>query len=106
MFEQLDKLASDIAAKANASPDDSYTAKLISKGVPKCAKKFGEEAVELALASVADDRVETTREAADVLYHFLVLLKAAGVTVEDVMAELKLREGTGGLVEKASRKHD
>lgn len=103
-FDQLEKLAHDITEKANASPDESYTAKLISKGVAKCAKKFGEEAVELALASVSNDKLETTKEAADVLYHFLVLLKAAGVSPDDVMAELKRREGTGGLVEKASRK--
>jgi phosphoribosyl-ATP pyrophosphohydrolase len=105
-FDQLDRLAADIAAKASASPDESYTAKLISKGVSKCAKKFGEEAVELALASVGTDKHETTAEAADVLYHFFVLLQSAGVSVQDVMAELKRREGTGGLVEKASRKHD
>jgi phosphoribosyl-ATP pyrophosphohydrolase len=103
-FDQLEKLDNDISAKAAASPDESYTAKLISKGVATCAKKFGEEAVELALASVGHDTLETTKEAADVLYHFLVLLKAAGVAPEDVMAELKRREGTGGLVEKASRK--
>jgi phosphoribosyl-ATP pyrophosphohydrolase len=103
-FDQLEKLAIDITEKANASPDESYTAKLISKGVAKCAKKFGEEAVELALASIGHDKLETTKEAADVLYHFLVLLKAAGVSPDDVMAELKRREGTGGLVEKASRK--
>ena len=102
-FDQLEKLAGDVAVKADASPDESYTAKLLSKGVARCAKKFGEEAVELALASVANDKTETTREAADVLYHFLVLLKAAGVSPEDVMAELKRREGTGGLAEKASR---
>jgi phosphoribosyl-ATP pyrophosphohydrolase len=104
-FDQLEKLASDVAAKASASPDESYTAKLISKGVAKCAKKFGEEAVELALASVSNDRTETTKEAADVLYHFLVLLKSSGISPEDVMAELKRREGTGGLVEKASRQN-
>jgi phosphoribosyl-ATP pyrophosphohydrolase len=103
-FDQLEKLAHDISVKANASPDESYTAKLISKGVAKCAKKFGEEAVELALASVSNDKFETTKEAADVLYHFLVLLQAAGVSPDNVMAELKRREGTGGLVEKASRK--
>ena len=102
-FDQLEKLAGDVAVKADASPDESYTAKLLSKGVARCAKKFGEEALELALASVANDKTETTREAADVLYHFLVLLKAAGVSPEDVMAELKRREGTGGLAEKASR---
>ena len=105
-FEQLDRLATDIAVKAKASPDESYTAKLISKGVSKCAKKFGEEAVELALASVSNDKIETIKEAADVLYHLLVLLQATGVTSEDVMAELKRREGTGGLVEKAARTHD
>lgn len=106
LFDQLEKLNADVSAKASASPDESYTAKLISKGVAKCAKKFGEEAVELALASVSNDKVETTKEAADVLYHFLVLLKAAGVAPEAVMAELQRREGTGGLVEKAARKHD
>lgn len=102
-FDQLEKLARDIAAKTAASPDTSYTAKLISHGVARCAKKFGEEAVELALASVASDKTETTKEAADVLYHFLVLLKAAGVSPDDVMRELKRREGESGLVEKASR---
>jgi phosphoribosyl-ATP pyrophosphohydrolase len=105
-FDQLEKLASDITAKASASPEQSYTAKLISQGVAKCAKKFGEEAIELALASVASDTIETTAEAADVLYHFLVLLQATDVRIEDVMAELKRREGTGGLVEKAARPHD
>jgi phosphoribosyl-ATP pyrophosphohydrolase len=103
-FDQLEKLNNDISTKAVASPEESYTAKLMSKGVAKCAKKFGEEAVELALASVSNDRKEIANEAADVLYHFLVLLKAAGVAPEDVMAELRRREGTGGLVEKASRK--
>ena len=103
-FSQLDNLAADIAAKASASPETSYTAKLISQGVAKCAKKFGEEAVELALASVSGNGKDTTAEAADVLYHFLVLLKAANVAPDDVMAELKRRQGTGGLAEKASRK--
>jgi phosphoribosyl-ATP pyrophosphohydrolase len=105
-FDQLENLNRDVKAKANASPDQSYTAKLLSQGVAKCAKKFGEEAVELALASVADNKHDTTAEAADVLYHFLVLLQAAGIAPEDVMAELKRREGTGGLVEKAARPHD
>jgi phosphoribosyl-ATP pyrophosphohydrolase len=105
-FDQLTQLTSDIAVKAKASPDTSYTAKLISKGVAKCAKKFGEEAVELVLASVSGNSFETVAEAADVLYHLLVLLQAAGVSPDDVMAELKRREGTGGLVEKASRPHE
>lgn len=103
-FHQLEKLVGDIAVKASASPEVSYTAKLISQGVAKCAKKFGEEAVELALASVSKNKTETAKEAADVLYHFFVLLAVTGVTPDDVMAELKRREGTGGLVEKASRR--
>jgi phosphoribosyl-ATP pyrophosphohydrolase len=104
-FSQLDRLYTDIYAKASASPDSSYTAKLISQGVEKCAKKFGEEAVELAFAAVQDKKDEATKEAADVLYHLLVLLKASNITPEDVMAELARREGTSGLVEKASRNH-
>ncbi|MFO1032877.1 MAG: phosphoribosyl-ATP diphosphatase [Hyphomicrobiales bacterium] len=102
-FDQLDRLAKDIAAKAFSSPDSSYTAKLISKGVEKCAKKFGEEAVELVIATVEKNKTETAKEAADVLYHLLVLLQSAGVSPSAVMAELKRREGTSGLVEKASR---
>jgi phosphoribosyl-ATP pyrophosphohydrolase len=103
-FNQLDRLYTDISTKAATSPDTSYTAKLISQGVEKCAKKFGEEAVELALAAVQSKRDEATKEAADVFYHLFVLLKASGVTPEDVMAELARREGTSGLVEKAARK--
>ena len=103
-FDRLDKLVLEIAAKSKASPETSYTARLISQGVSKCAKKFGEEAVELALASVSGNKLETTAEAADVLYHFIVLLQAAGISPDDVMQELKRREGVGGLVEKASRK--
>ncbi len=104
-FTQLDRLYTDISNKASASPDSSYTAKLISQGVEKCAKKFGEEAVELALAAVQAKREETTKEAADVLYHLLVLLKASNIAPEDVMAELARREGVSGLVEKAARPH-
>jgi phosphoribosyl-ATP pyrophosphohydrolase len=106
MFEQLEELAAEIEAKASASPESSYTAKLLAKGVEKCAKKLGEEAVELALAAVQQQRSETAKEAADVLYHLLVLLKAAGVPPSAVMDELKRRQGTSGLAEKASRKDD
>jgi phosphoribosyl-ATP pyrophosphohydrolase len=102
-FQQLDRLYTDIAAKALASPETSYTAKLISQGVEKCAKKFGEEAVELAIAAVQGKRDEATKEAADVLYHLLVLLKASDISPEDVMAELARREGTSGHAEKAAR---
>jgi phosphoribosyl-ATP pyrophosphohydrolase len=103
-FDQLEKLAADVAAKAKASPEQSYTAKLLSKGVETCAKKLGEEAVELALAAVQGKHGEATKEAADVLYHLLVLLQAIGISPDDVMAELRRREGTSGLVEKASRR--
>ena len=90
-------------AKAKSSPDTSYTAKLISQGIAKCAKKFGEEAFELAMAAVLDNKTNTANEAADVLYHLLVLLQSADVKLSDVMAVLEKREGTSGLVEKANR---
>ena len=106
MFSQLEALAAEIEAKAAASPDSSYTAQLLAKGVEKCAKKLGEEAVELVIAAVEKNKAEVTKEAADVLYHLLVLLQAAGVSPSAVMDELKRREGTSGLVEKASRPHD
>ena len=103
-FDTLEKLVAEIASRKTASPDLSYTAKLLSQGVEKCAKKFGEEAFELALAAVLNDKAHTANEAADVLYHLLVLLEAVNVSVEDVMAVLKTREGTSGNVEKASRR--
>jgi phosphoribosyl-ATP pyrophosphohydrolase len=102
----LSRLAGTIASRRNAAPATSYTAKLLSQGIEKCAKKFGEEAVELALASVSRNRTNTAAEAADVLYHFLVLLEAAETPLSDVMAELTRREGTGGLEEKAARGKD
>ena len=103
-FETLEKLAPEIAVRKSASPETSYTAKLLSQGVEKCAKKFGEEAFELALASVLKDKAHTAQEAADVLYHLLVLLQSADVSIDDVMAVLKSREGTSGIDEKASRR--
>jgi phosphoribosyl-ATP pyrophosphohydrolase len=86
-----------------ADPQSSYTAKLFSKGVERAAKKFGEEAVEAALAAVGGDKQALTAEAADVLYHLLVMLKAGGVALPDVMAELETRTGQSGLAEKAAR---
>ena len=101
----LDRLFATIAArKAAGDADSSYTAKLISQGVEKCAKKFGEEAVEAALAAVSGDKAHLARESADVLYHLSVLWAAAGITPEDVYAELRAREHQSGLAEKASRK--
>jgi phosphoribosyl-ATP pyrophosphohydrolase len=103
-FETLEKLAAEIALRKSASPDQSYTAELLSQGTEKCAKKFGEEAFEFALAAVLNDKNHTASEAADVLYHFLVLLESTNVMIEDVMAVLKSREGVSGIAEKASRR--
>ena len=101
----IDRLFATIAArKAAGDSSASYTAKLLSEGVAKCAKKFGEEAVEAVLASVSGDKNHLAAESADVLYHLLVLWAAAGVTPDDVYAALKKREGQSGLAEKASRK--
>ncbi|MFT3988748.1 phosphoribosyl-ATP diphosphatase [Aestuariivirga sp.] len=99
----LADLADEIAARKGASPETSYTAKLFSQGMEKCAKKLGEEAVEAALAAVLGGKAHLTSEAADVLYHLLVVLAAADVPLENVMAELKRRRGTSGLAEKAAR---
>ena len=105
-FDILAALADEVRQRANALPETSYTAKLLSQGVEKCAKKFGEAAVELALASVLRDKVHTTAEAADVLYHLLVLLSASGISVSEVMDELGRRRGMSGIAEKALRTKD
>ena len=99
----LDRLAATIAARRGADPDTSWTAKLLAKGPEKCAEKFGEEAVEAIVEAVKGDRDRLTAEAADVLYHLLVMLAARDVTLDDVLAELERREGTSGIAEKASR---
>lgn len=100
----LHDLAAIIDARAQSSAEVSYTRKLLDKGTTHCAKKFGEEAVEAALAAVSEDDRALTAEAADVLYHLLVMLAARGVPLEAVMAELARRTAQGGLAEKASRK--
>jgi phosphoribosyl-ATP pyrophosphohydrolase len=105
-LDVLAALADEIASRKSASPETSYTAKLLSQGVQKCAKKFGEEAVELALAAVLREKAHTTAEAADVLYHLLVLLKSSDVELADVMAELARRQGVSGIAEKAARPKD
>jgi len=102
-LQTLADLADAIAKRHGESPDQSYTVKLLSQGVEKCAKKFGEEAVELALASMTEDRAHVSAEAADVLYHLLVLLAASNVQLSEVMQELERRKGTSGLAEKAGR---
>jgi phosphoribosyl-ATP pyrophosphohydrolase len=100
----LDKLFATAEQRKGGDPKASYTAKLLSEGVEKCAKKFGEEAVELALASVGGDKRAIAAESADVLYHLSVLWAASGITPDDVYAALKAREGQSGLAEKAARK--
>jgi phosphoribosyl-ATP pyrophosphohydrolase len=99
----LDRLAATIAARKGADPETSWTAKLLSKGPEKCAEKFGEEAVEAIIEAVKGDRAKLTAEAADVLYHLLVMLASRDVALADVLAELERREGTSGLAEKAAR---
>jgi len=100
----LERLAATIEARKGADPDSSWTARLLAKGPEKCAEKFGEEAVEAIIEAVRNDRAKLTAEAADVLYHLLVMLAARDVTLADVLAELERREGTSGIAEKAARK--
>ena len=99
----LNDLARIVAERAGAGPDRSYTAKLLAEGPAQAAKKLGEEAVEAAIAAVQSDRGALVAEAADVLYHLLVVLEGAGVPLGDVMAELQRRTGQSGLDEKAAR---
>lgn len=99
----LERLAATIAARKGADPDTSWTAKLLSRGPEKCAEKFGEEAVEAIIEAVRGDRARLTAEAADALYHLLVMCAARDVTLADIEAELTRREGTSGVAEKAAR---
>jgi phosphoribosyl-ATP pyrophosphohydrolase len=99
----LERLAATIAARQGADPETSWTAKLLAKGPEKCAEKFGEEAIEAIIEAVKGDRARLTSEAADVLYHLLVMLAARDVTLADVLAELDRREGMSGIDEKAGR---
>ena len=97
MTNALTRLAATIAARKGADPESSWTAKLLAKGPDKCAEKFGEEAVEAIIEAVKGDKAKLTAEAADVLYHLLVMLAARDVTLDDVLAELEKRAGTSGL---------
>ena len=99
----LAALAETIASRQGADPGTSWTAKLFAKGPEKCAEKFGEEAIEAIIEAVKGDRDRLISEGADVLYHFLVMLAARGVTLADVEAELDRREGKSGIAEKAGR---
>lgn len=99
----LETLNDIIASRASEAVDVSYTASLLAKGTERCAKKFGEEAVEAVIAACMNDTTELRKEAADVLFHLLVLLKANKVEFGDVMEELAARTGQSGHEEKASR---
>ncbi|AZY94245.1 phosphoribosyl-ATP pyrophosphatase [Paracoccus sp. S4493] len=99
----LHRLAATVQDRKTADPDSSWTARLLAKGPEKCAEKFGEEAVEAIIEAVKGDRARLTAEAADVMFHLLVMLAARDITLEDVEAELTRREGTSGLAEKAAR---
>ena len=99
-------LEQTIRARRSASGDSSYTRKLLDGGPEKCAKKLGEEASETVIAGVSQDDTALTGEAADLLYHLLVLLEVREVPLDDVLAELESRMGQSGLEEKASRGKD
>ena len=100
----LDRLEATIAERMNASPEESYVAKLNAKGLGKIAQKVGEEATETVIAALSGSDEELVGESADLLFHLIVLLQAKGISLNEVMAELDRRKGTSGLVEKASRK--
>ena len=103
MSDTLTRLEATIASRKGADPGSSYVASLFAKGRPKIARKFGEEAVEAIVASLAEDKAALTGEAADTIFHLMVLLADADVTLADVLAELDRREGTSGHDEKAAR---
>lgn len=99
----LKKLEAIIATRGRSGDPQSWTAKLFNAGMPKAAQKMGEEAVEAVIAAVKGDREELVSESADLLYHWLVVLALAGVSVDEVMAKLESRTGQSGIAEKASR---
>ncbi len=99
----LEQLEAIILARKVSDPDTSWTAKLLSKGPEKCAEKFGEEAVEAIIEAVKGDRTALTAEAADVIYHLLVMLAARDVSLHDVLKVLESRTHISGLEEKANR---
>ena len=103
MTNALTRLAETIEARKSADPETSWTARLLSEGPEKAAEKFGEEAVEAVIEAVKGDRERLTAEAADVVFHLLVMLAARDVSLNDVLDELERREGTSGIAEKASR---
>ncbi|PLK27449.1 phosphoribosyl-ATP diphosphatase [Novosphingobium sp. TH158] len=106
MSVTLSRLEATIAARRSADPSQSYVAKLHARGLPKITQKLGEEGVETVIAALSGSREELVGEAADLLFHLLVLLGAKDVPLADVLAELDRREGVSGIAEKAARKPD
>lgn len=99
----LADLEAIVARRASAPPAESYTASLVAKGPAHCARKFGEEAIETIIAATQGDKAGLVSESADVLFHLLVVWKAGGVGLDEVMAELERRTGQSGHAEKAAR---
>ncbi|KIC33224.1 phosphoribosyl-ATP diphosphatase [Leisingera sp. ANG-S5] len=99
----LHDLEATILSRKGTDPETSWTAKLLAKGPEKCAEKFGEEAIEAIIEAVKDNKAKLASEGADVLYHFLVMLAARDVALEDVLQVLAKRQGLSGIAEKASR---
>lgn len=106
MSDMLFRLESIIAERRSADPATSYAARLFAKGRPKIAQKLGEEAIEAVIAAMAGDRDGLVGEAADLLFHLLMLLAESDIPLADVLAELEQREGVSGIAEKASRPGD
>ncbi len=104
MTDTLATLEATIAQRRSGDPATSYVARLVAGGAPLVARKLGEEAVETVVAALSGSAAELTAEAADLLFHLLVLLDVRGVPLTDVLAELDRREGVSGIAEKASRK--
>ena len=103
MNKILERLDLTIQGKTTESPNKSHTAKLLKKGTEKCAEKFGEEAIELIVASVKKKKKEIIGEAADTLYHMFVLLRSKNISINEVLTELASREGISGIEEKRKR---
>jgi len=104
--DTLARLEATIAQRLTAAPEQSYVAKLHARGLAKIAQKVGEEATETVIAALAGDDKELVGEAADLIFHLMVLLAEKGVSFEQVLAELGRREGASGIAEKASRSRD
>ena len=106
MTDSFTRLEDTIRQRRSASPDESYVAKLTEKGRDKMAQKLGEEAVELVIAAVGNNRTEAVKEGADLMFHLAILLADMGLSLDDIRAELDRREGVSGIAEKAARTKD